>query len=515
VTGRAALFVVAAWLLAAQVGVAPLARAASPAQPNIVVIMTDDQRVDDLYARSGAGELMPKTRKLIGAAGVSFARSYASYPLSCPSRSTFLTGRYAHNHGITANVFPGYVYCGRPGIFPAEDSLGPWLHDAGYFTVLAGRYLNGYPSPIDLSRTLEDPGWDRWYTPVTVGIEKAAVYFGYWLNDNGGLVPPIPATLPEDSTYFTDVIVDRAVSSIESAPHDRPLFLYLSHRAPHEDDDAPEGPRPADRDDLFAQALGAPRLPSFNERDLSDKPPAMAGLEPLSPGERRQAELRAQRRRASLRAVDDGVGEVVDALRRSGRLGNTYVFFTSDNGLFLGEHRLPKGKLRAYEESARVPLMVAGPGVAAGKVSRELVANVDLAPTILGLAGARPTTPLDGRSLLPFLRSPGTITGRPLLLESYRDESPEVVGPNPRVAVPPYHAIVRGRYKLVLFETGQGELYDLKRDPHELENVYADPAYANARVYLTAELRRLRRCLGASCRAEIPEPAEPSGGKSR
>ena len=284
------------------------------------------------------------------------------------------------------------------------------------------------------------------------------------------------------------------------------MFVWLAHRAPHEDDQAPEGPRPAYRDDLFAQALGAPRLPSFNERDFSDKPAALAALERLSPGERRQAKLRAQRRRASIRAIDDSVAEVIDALKRTGRLENTYIFFTSDNGLFLGEHRLPKGKLRAYEEAARVPLMIAGPGIPADRQSEELVANVDLAPTILELAGARATTPLDGRSLLPFLRSPDTRTGRPLLLQSYRDESEEVVGPNPRVAVPPYQAIVRGRYKLVLFDNGQTELYDLERDPYELENVYDDPAYADARAYLSAALRRLRRCLGGSCRAEIPEP---------
>jgi len=471
--------------------------------------MTDDQRVDDLYARHGIGRLMPRTRSLIGARGVSFTRSYASYPLSCPSRTTFLTGRYAHNHGITANVFPGYLYCGTPGLFPAEDSLGPWLQDAGYFTILAGRYLNGFPSPIGIYRTIRDPGWDRWYTPVTVGNEKAAVFYGYWLNENGGLTRPIPGALHEDSTYFTEVITDRAVASIEEAPADQPVFLYLSHRAPHEDDQDPEGPLPSYRDDLFARALDVPRPDSFNERDLSDKPSALRALEPLAKGELRQAELRAQRRRASLEAVDRSVKAVVEALRRTGRLKDTYLFFTSDNGLFLGEHRLPKGKLRAYEESARVPLLVAGPGVVEAGTSDELVANVDLAPTILELAGARATTPLDGRSLLPFLRAPDLRTGRPLLLQSYRDESPEVVGPNPRVAVPPYQAIVRGDYKLVLFENGEAELYDLGRDPLELVNVYDDPSFATVRGYLEAKLSRLRRCSGSDCSAEIAEPPAP------
>ena len=468
--------------------------------------MTDDQRVDDLYARAGQGELMPNTRRLIGARGVTFERSYASYPLSCPSRTTFLTGRFAHNHGITANVFPPYLYCGVPGLFPTHDSLAPWLHEAGYFTVLAGRYLNGYPSPIGVSRTIRDPGWDRWYTPVTVGEEKAAVFYGYWMNENGGLTRPVPPPMREDSTYFTNVITDRAVSEIENAPDGRPIFLFLSHRAPHEDDDVPEGPLPAFHDDIFARALEAPLAASFNEADVGDKPATVAELEPLAKGEHRQAEIRAQRRRASLRAVDESVGRVLKALERSGRLKDTYVFFTSDNGLFLGEHRLPKGKLRAYEEAARVPLLVRGPGVERGGVSGELVANVDLAPTILELSGARPTAPIDGRSLVPFMADPGLLTGRPMLLQSYRDESEAAVGPNPRVSVPPYQAIVRGHFKLILHQDGEGELYDLELDPLELENVYGDPAHARTRAYLLAQLKRLERCAGSSCRREIDEP---------
>ena len=493
-------------------GLALLSSGAAPAaaessKPNIVVIMTDDQRVDDLYAGAGPTQVMPETRELIGGEGVTFTRSYASYPLSCPSRSTFLTGRLAHNHGITANVFPGYVYCGAPGLFPTADSLGPWLQGAGYFTVLAGRYLNGYPSPLSLSRTTKDPGWNRFYNPVTVGRQSAALFDEYWLNSNGeGLIPPVPGLLREDSSYFTDVMTDLVIESIEAAPADRPVFAFLSQRAPHEDDEDPEGPLPASRHGIAALAVEPPKLPSFNEPGVSDKPRTISELEPLASGERRQIDLRARRRLASLRSVDDGVAEIIETLRRTGRLENTYVFFTSDNGLFLGEHRLPKGKIRAYEQSSRVPLMVRGPGVKPGGVSRELVFNVDLPATIVALSGARPTTPLDGRSLLPFMRSPGLLTGRPLLLQSYRDYSSDAVGPNPRVAAPPYQAIVRGPYKLIVLETGEAELYDLERDPHELQNVYGDRAYAATRDYLLKELDRLRGCVGALCRAEIPAP---------
>jgi arylsulfatase A-like enzyme len=510
---RAALLAAAlAFLLAIGAGPSAAASAVDTERPNIVVIMTDDQRFDDAYAVVAGRPLMPYTRKLIGAAGVSFPRAYVSYSLSCPSRSTFLTGRYAHNHGVTANALPGLIYCGRPGVFPAQDSLGPWLQEAGYFTIIAGRYLNGYPSPISTPRDRIDPGWDRWYVPVTIGLDQAADFFGYWLNENGQVQRPVEGLLLEDSSYFTDVIVDRAASAIEAAPESQPLFLFLSHRAPHEDVADPEGPDPARRHALFADAIEAPKLPSFNEKDISDKPSFFQqGQERLVFGENRQIQLRAKRRLASTRSVDDGVAEIVDALRRTGRLDDTYLFFTSDNGFMLGEHRLPKGKIRPYEPSTRIPLMVAGPGVAPGGVSRELVSNVDIPATILELAGARPTTPLDGRSLLPFLLDPSKRTGRPLLLHSFRDDSPEAVGPNPRVQAATFKAIVRGRYKLVLYDKGEGELYDLERDPHELENLYLDPAYARTRQYLEPELFRLQRCLGAGCREEIGEPPGPSG----
>jgi N-acetylglucosamine-6-sulfatase len=510
---RAALLAAALGsLLAIGVGVPAAAPAAETERPNIVVIMTDDQRLDDLYSGSGRTRVMPQILDRVGAAGVTFSRSYVSYSLSCPSRSTFLTGRYAHNHGVTANVFPGFAACGTPGIFPAKDSLGLWLQGAGYFTIIAGRYLNGYPSPISTSRTRMDPGWNRWYVPVTVRLNSAATFYDYFLNENGVVTRPTPGALHEDSAYFSDVIADRAAASIEVAPEAQPVFVFLSHRAPHEDDEDPEGPAPAARHDLFGDALAPPRLPSFNEKDLSDKPAFFQeAQERLVFGETRQITVRGRRRLASLRAVDDSVETIVEALQRTGRLDNTYFFFTSDNGFLLGEHRLPKGKIRPYEQSTRVPLMVAGPGIPAGRISEELVSNIDIPTTILDLAGARPTTPPDGRSLLPFLRDPSKRSGRPLLLHSFRDDSPEGVGTNPRVQAATFKAIVRGRYKLVLYDKGEGELYDLERDPHELENLYLDPGYAATRRYLERELSRLQRCLGAGCREEIGEPPGPSG----
>lgn len=481
------------------------------ARPNIVVIMTDDQRVDDLYATVGGRPLMPNARKLIGGKGVTFTRNYSSYSLSCPSRSTFLTGQYAHNHGITANKFPSGPYCGSPGIFDVQNSLGLWLQAAGYRTMIAGRYLNAWPAPATNPRELTAPGWDRWYVAVPVQPVQAALFYEYYLNENGTVTPPVPHLLKEDSNYFTDVIHERIHESIRATPSDQPVFAWIAHRPPHEDVVAPEGPEPAERHQLLAEAIELPRYLAFDERSYGDKPSFLREQPRVVFGERRQIDLRWRRRLASLASADEQIAELVETLRETGRLDNTYLVFTSDNGFLNGEHRLPKGKIRPYEESTRIPLMIAGPGIAEGEVSSELVSNVDLAPTLLELSGARPTHPLDGRSLMPFATDPAKRTGRPLLLQSFRDDSEDSVGTNIRVQVPPYRALVHGRYKFVVHKNGEGELYDLERDPLELDNAYDAPAYAAVRAYFAPILERLRRCAAKACRIEIGEAPPPAG----
>jgi arylsulfatase A-like enzyme len=477
---------------------------ASAARPSFLVVMTDDQRLDDLTATVAGKPLMPNTRNLIGARGVTFSRAYASYPLSCPSRTTFLTGLYAHNHGVTANHRPETGYCGGPGNFPAAGSLAPRLQKAGYETIIGGRYLNGFPGPRP--KTTTDPGWSRWAVSVSDQGSEGARYLDFRLNQDGAISPLFTG----GSNYFTDVVSEQVGAAIERTPPSKPFFAWIAHRAPHEDVEDPVGPEPAPRHRSSTSKIPVPRTASFNEANVADKPEYLSMAPPLSSAEKRQILERAQRRRASLRAVDESVKSLIGVLAEAGRLSDTYVIFVSDNGFFLGEHRFPKGKVRAYEQSSRIPLLMRGPGIPAGASSAELVANVDLAPTILGLA--RRGAPFDGRSLMPFARQPARRSRRPLLLESFRDPIPGANPRNARIASPNYYAIVLGRYKLVRYVTGESELYDLARDPEELRNVFADPAYRDAREYLAARLAALRDCRGFGCRSSVkaaPDPASP------
>jgi arylsulfatase A-like enzyme len=186
---------------------------------------------------------------------------------------------------------------------------------------------------------------------------------------------------------------------------------------------------------------------------------------------------------ASLRSVDDGVGRILDTLRNQGQLGSTYILYTSDNGFLNGEHRLAEGKLKPYEESLRVPLVMRGPGLPHGKTVRDLTINADLAPTIVALSGARPGLKMDGRSLLPAAERPWVERGRELELDATG-----------------FSGVRTQRYLYVSYLTQEHELYDLKRDPYELQNVADDPAYAAVRARLDLRLERLRDCAGSTCR---------------
>ena len=362
-------------------------------RPNVVVIMTDDQRVDEMA-------VLPAVRRLIVRPGAWFSRSFASFPLCCPSRATFLTGQYAHNHGVLDNRAP------RGGYYKLDstETLPVWLQRAGYETVHVGKYLNGYGTR---RRREVPPGWDEWHAV----IDPTTYYYrGYVLNQNGSVVRP--------RRYQTDELTSRALRFLRDA--ESPFFLSLAYLAPHDDrrggrcvDSAKPAPRHAGR---FAGAR-VPRPPSFGERDMSDKPSFLRTL-PFGPFEVGYVERQWRCRRESLLAVDEGVERIVAALRRAGELDDTLIVFTSDNGYLLGEHRLPDEKVNVYEESVRVPLAVRGPGIPAGARVADPVANVDLAPTIVAAAGAEAEIEMDGRSLIPLARHPGRHTNRPILLEN-------------------------------------------------------------------------------------------------
>lgn len=447
---------------------------ADVARPNVIVLMTADQTVESL-------RVMPKVQRLLVDRGASFDSSFVAFPLSGPSRASFLTGEYAHNHAVLDNAAPSGGY----GKLNGRSTLPVWLQRAGYYTAHLGRYVNGYggSNPREIP-----PGWNEWRGAV----EKTAYrYYGYTLNENGKLVDYGKGA----RAYQTDVLARKAVDVIRRrARAEQPFFLSVAFLAPHaggpRTERVEDSPLPAwrHRDRFAAEALPAP--PSFNEAEVSDKPRAIRRRPLLSTRIVAEVAARYRLRLESLLAVDEAVGAIVDELRRSGELADTYLVFTSDNGFFQGEHRLPFGKSRAYEPAIRVPLVVRGPGIAPGERLSQPVANVDLAPTVLEAAGAKTSRRLDGRSLLPLLRDPGVRWGRDLLIEGARVDAPSRS----------YAAVRTPRYVYAEYGTGETELYDVLRDPYELSSVHERRAYERVRGDLARRLARLRDCAGKICR---------------
>ena len=454
---------------------APIPAAEVPDEPNFVVVMTDDQDV-------ASAQSMETVQAELVDEGVEFENSFVGLSECCPSRVTFLTGQHAHNHGVETSRPPD-------GGYPALDStntLPVWLDDAGYRTGQVGRYVNYYGNSAQGTDPREvPPGWDDWHVPVE---HTEFQVYDYLLNENGELVQY--GSAPED--YATDVFAGKAVDFIESSAEEAdPFFLWVTPNVPHsegvlDDVDAPRrNPRPAPGDDGALEGEAVPESPSFME-DTSDKPEPVRSAENLT-GEQPDAALEGEYlgRMESLIAVDRMVGDILAALERTGELDDTYVIFTSDNGYLLGEHR-QTGKHLLFEESIRVPLAVRGPGIEPGTARAELVQNIDLAPTIIALAGARAGLEADGVALFGPDDVPDP--ARDLLIEY----------PSSRLA---YSAVrTPDGFSYAEYESGGTELYDLGEDPYQLTNVAGDPDYEETERDLAERLARLRDCAGEACR---------------
>ncbi|MGH9391983.1 MAG: sulfatase-like hydrolase/transferase, partial [Vicinamibacteria bacterium] len=292
--------------------------------------------------------------------------------------------------------------------------------------------------------------------------------------------------------YLTDVLARKAEDLLRRSGGTS-FFLYLAPYAPHH----PATPAPR-HDRLFASAQ-VPRTPSFNEADVSDKP---APRTALASSEIDDIDALYRSRLRSMQAVDEVIARVFRILEESGRMGDTYIFFTSDNGFHMGQHRLRPQKATPYEEDVRVPLIVRGPGISAGEtLSDYLSGNVDLAPTLAELAEVETPHFVDGRSLAPLLRGERPAAGtwrQAFLLEQYSDEG--LIAPSPRSAQPVFVGIRTLHYKYVEYWTGVREIYDLASDPYELSN-FGGSAPPDLVAQLSSLLRSLSTCVGAACRS--------------
>lgn len=436
-------------------------------RPNVIVIVTDDQD-------AGGLGYMPVMRKELGAAGTRFERAYVTTPLCCPARATILTGEYPHNHGVLTNRrdyqggWPAFIASGAE-----QRTLAIALSEIGYRTGLVGKYLNWYPNG---GPGVVPPGWTDWY-----GLHVTPTdFYGYTLSENG--VDRTYGSAPGD--YLTDVLAAKARGFIRRAYTDgRPFFLLFTPFAPH----IPATPAPRHRG--IYGALQLPAWPSFNEADVSDKPDFIRSLPLLDEEYVGWLHSLYRNRAESLLAVDEAVGALISDLSLMGEANETYVVYTSDHGYHMGQHRLPEGKNLLYEEDVRVPLLIRGPGVSAGRIDDHLVSNLDIAPTVAEWAELGDWQG-DGLSLVPLLgqQDAGQSWRSELFMENWH------VTNGMDFTTLGMHF---GDSVYVSWSTGEDEFYDLTTDPGELENLARDGS-RNFQA-LRLRMRDLASCSGATC----------------
>lgn len=421
-------------------------------RPNIVIVVTDDQRADEGL------RTMPETRRIFAEGGVTLTEAYAPTPLCCPARASIYTGLYTHNHGVRKN---------RDSVnFDATPSLQHYLQDAGYKTALVGKYLTNFP------------------------LEEVPPFFDRWVNTQGGYYDSrfnVQGEIRSVKRYHDAFIGDRSVEILQDFERTdaKPWMILIATEAPHE----PYQPQARYRD---SPTPSMPTTPATEEADTSDKQPLIA---------RQRDDLRGKRDRLyqqqyrTLMSVDDTVGRVFDTLEELGEERDTLAFFLSDNGFLLGEHGLFAKRL-PYEASIKIPMFVRWPGVLRPGVSDDrLVANVDIAPTVLQAAGveAPSSAPIDGRSLFE------TDQWRDrLVLEQYENWSK---------GFPDWASTLTRDYQYVEYYGRDGssvifrEYYDLIEDPWRLDNLLAgeDDSHDPDVAALAERLRRDIGCSGADC----------------
>ncbi|BAC91372.1 sulfatase family protein [Gloeobacter violaceus] len=497
--------VLAAALLPTPGGFARRGQAAAAVKPSIVVVTADDLSTMELNDGLERG-LLPAIQNRLVEEGTVFANSFVSYSLCCPSRSTFLTGQYSHNHGVQGNGPP----IGGAVALRDDSTLATWLDDAGYVTGFLGKYLNGYGANKDKSSPRDDatyvpPGWDVWQ-----GLVDPTTYqvYNFKINENGRVANYGTDQAEPPEEYQTDVLSARAVNFVEQyGSGDAPFFLWVNPIAPHFElrgtrrctvNPRPQNSiRPAPRHAGSAAAVPLPRGPAFNEQDVSDKPTWVQQNPAMSERTIDCLQNLYRNRLEAMRAVDDLVAALFDALERTGALGDTIVLLTSDNGYLLGQHRLT-AKVLPYEESIRVPLLVRVPDAGAPGRVDELVINNDLAPTIAAWAGVTPDLAVDGRSLVPLLADSTPAQWRKRLLVGHIGTTNANEPSNHAVLRTGARDSARPNRAYVEYTAHSPELYDLNSDPAQLTSLHAQrPEEVGA---LSAQLAGLKTCAGSTCR---------------
>jgi len=491
---------------------ANLASAATDPRPNILFIMSDDHAAHAVSAYGSKVNQTPEIDRL-ARDGVRFANAFVCNSICTPSRASILTGKYSHLNGVPVfNRFDG-----------SQPTVAKMLQAAGYHTGMIGKWHLG-----------SDPtGFDRW-----IVLPGQGVY-----NDPAFLTSKGRLTI---KGYATDVITDLGIEFLQTRPKDKPFFLMLHHKAPHRGWTPDEKYRVLFKSRVFPEpetlyddyATRPAALPVNEQTVANDMMRSDLKLTPpagLSAGERAKwlavkptevdltnadgsihkltdpelAKWKYQRYMqdylACVQSLDDGVGRVLDYLDRTGLATNTVVFYTADNGFFLGDHGL-YDKRFMYEHSLRVPLLVRGPGVKRGGVPEGFALNVDLAPTFLDLAGEKIPVDMQGSSLVPLLHGESPANWRSAMYYRYYHDPGDH---NTRA----HYGLRTATHKLIYYwKQDAWELFDLRNDANELHNLAGDPGQAGTLAKLKQQLKELKVAMKDEDQFAKEQPPQGVGG---
>lgn len=440
-------------------------------RPNIILIVADDQPYHTV-------DYMPFVKTEMMKNGIVFENSFATTPLCCPGRASILSGQYAHNHQVLTNTPP----LGGAAKFDSETSFSIRLQDAGYKTAYLGKYMNGYDDLLPTGVVL--PGWDVWNVfvgknlPADEDAGNLQYYYNFSLSQNGAIAD----YKRNDLNFSADVVTRMALEFIRDSK-DAPFFLTVNYYNPH----SPYICAPRHKES-FRASTGWDwvqyRPPNFNEENIRDKPDYIGELSPLSDAELDTVHLQILR---SLLSVDDGAASIAAALKKARLDDDTIVIYTSDNGLTIGDHRFGATKNCPYEACVKVPFIVYAPGRFEPRIDPNLVANIDLYPTIADWAGFQTPETVDGTSLAPLLEDPAVPWRDALLIEHWPTEGG--VGS----MIPEFYSIRAREWKYTEYSTGETELYDLVNDPYELQNLAGKRDYREIQAELAARLQKLKK----------------------
>lgn len=455
----------------------PLARAAVKTRPNVLMITVDDASPLNL-------RYMPKVRHLIADRGVKLTNGVAPTAICVPARASLLTGQYAHNHGAHAISGPQAGF----DDFVDDETLPVWLQRAGYDTMFIGKYLNGYgqaDGSYNSHPSYVPPGWTDWRAAVGGSTTN---YLAPTINHDG--------RVSQVRGYNSDLFSRYTVEQLrEPARRKRPWFMMVNYVAPHAGGPKEAGdpewrlgtPVPATRHRGLFGFLQLPRTPNMFEADTSDKTAASKTKVRLPRRARAAARVDHQQRVESLLAVDEAVAKAVRTLRKTRQLGDTVIIFSSDNGYLIGQHNR-FAKPRHYEESQKVPMVLAGPGIPKGRRVATQVTNPDLATTVAAIAGARPGRLQDGVDIRPLLRQ--GLRNRVVPIKAWETKDGSQVR---------YEGVRTHNWTYVRFGNGEEELYNHQQDPYQLSNVAGQKDHLHTILRMRHLTRQYNRCAGPSC----------------